>query len=178
MSDPIEQLRRLVEVRAKMIKARGEDATFDATMEGMSAIIRTDFPAILAAWEADRVRIDALDEELNRMRRNSSEDLFTMQEMEARIAKLEAVVEKVSPFMGEVELQNTKWGEQNHDPITWSAILNEECGEFAQSALHHKFGGNKAGELRAEAVQCAAVAMQIVWCIDRTALAALEGGQQ
>lgn len=65
--------------------------------------------------------------------------------------------------------QNAKWGEQNHDPITWSAILTEECGEFAEAALHHRFGGPAAGGLRNEAVQCAAVALQIIEYIDRQA---------
>lgn len=63
--------------------------------------------------------------------------------------------------------QNEKWGEQNHDPITWSAILSEECGEFAQAALHNQFGGKHAHEVGLEAVQCAAVALQIVECLDR-----------
>ncbi len=65
--------------------------------------------------------------------------------------------------------QFAKWGEHDHDPITWSAILTEECGEFAQAALHHRFGGHAASGLREEAVQCAAVALQIVEYIDRQA---------
>lgn len=75
---------------------------------------------------------------------------------------LEAVIK-------ERERQNRKWGEQNHDPITWSTILTEECGEFAQAALHHKFGGPAAAGLRDEAIQCAAVAVQIVEFLDRKA---------
>lgn len=74
----------------------------------------------------------------------------------------------VLAVLAERERQNQKWGVQNHDPITWSAILTEECGEFAQAALHDRFGGAMAGDnLRLEAVQCAAVALQIVECIDR-----------
>lgn len=63
--------------------------------------------------------------------------------------------------------QNEKRGEQNHDPITWVAILTEEVGEFAQAALHARFGGSAADGLREEAVHCAAVALQIVQCLDR-----------
>ena len=63
--------------------------------------------------------------------------------------------------------QDAKWGEQNHDPIVWSAILGEESGEFTKSALHFTFGGNEAAGLRAEAVQVAAVAKAIVECCDR-----------
>lgn len=64
--------------------------------------------------------------------------------------------------------QNEKWGEQNHDLPTWSAILTEENGELAEAILHHKFGGPAASGVRMEAVQCAAVALQIVEFLDRT----------
>lgn len=63
--------------------------------------------------------------------------------------------------------QDDKWGEQNHDPFTYLAILTEEVGELAQAALHTRFGGNKASGLREEAVQVAAVALAIVECLDR-----------
>lgn len=65
--------------------------------------------------------------------------------------------------------QDAKWGPQNHDPVTWSAILTEECGEFAEAALHHRFGGPAAASLRTEAVQVAAVAIAIIECLDRNA---------
>lgn len=75
----------------------------------------------------------------------------------------------VQDTLDERDRQDKKWGEQNHDPITWSAILTEECGEFAQAALQSRFGGPAAAGLRDEAIQCAAVALQIVECIDRNA---------
>jgi NTP pyrophosphatase (non-canonical NTP hydrolase) len=83
------------------------------------------------------------------------------------ISKLNTTTQAIFSVIGERERQNAKWGEQNHDPITWSAILTEECGEFAEAALHKKFGGRAAEGLRMEAVHCAAVAVQIVECIDR-----------
>lgn len=73
----------------------------------------------------------------------------------------------VKDVLAERIRQTAKWGVQNHDPITWVAILSEECGEFAQAALDHKFGGKAASGLREEAVQCAAVALQIVEYLDR-----------
>lgn len=63
--------------------------------------------------------------------------------------------------------QNEKWGEQNHDNITWMAILTEEVGEAAQCALHQRFGGPEAKNFRDEMVQVAAVALQIVEAVDR-----------
>lgn len=67
----------------------------------------------------------------------------------------------------ERQRQDEKWGQQNHDAITWSAILGEEFGEFCEAALAERFGGKARGDLRTEAVQCAAVALAIVECIDR-----------
>lgn len=63
--------------------------------------------------------------------------------------------------------QDSKWGEQNHDPFTYLAILTEEVGELAQCALHSRFGGPEAWNMRTEAVQVAAVALAIVQCLDR-----------
>lgn len=65
--------------------------------------------------------------------------------------------------------QDAKWGEQNHDPFIWLAILSEEVGETSQAALHMRFGGPEGSveRLREEAVQTAAVALAIVECIDR-----------
>ena len=63
--------------------------------------------------------------------------------------------------------QDAKWGEQNHDPFAYLTILTEEVGEFAQAALHTRFGGPAAEGLREEAVHVAAVALAIVECIDR-----------
>lgn len=62
----------------------------------------------------------------------------------------------------ERQRQDEKWGEQNHEPILWTAILSEEVGEFSKAALHQKFGGPDADNVLVEAVQCAAVSLAIV----------------
>lgn len=67
----------------------------------------------------------------------------------------------------EREFQDEKWGEQNHDDLTWFAILSEEVGEVAQSMLHDKFGGHSAGTVSQELTQVAAVAVQWLQCINR-----------
>lgn len=46
-------------------------------------------------------------------------------------------------------------------------ILGEEVGEFHQAVLHDRFGGKAAGTSREEAVQIAAVALQIIEYYDR-----------
>ena len=70
--------------------------------------------------------------------------------------------------------QDEKWGVQNHAPEWWLAILGEEFGELAQAILETHFNNGpenrkKGGieNIRKEAVQCAAVALAIVECIDR-----------
>lgn len=52
-------------------------------------------------------------------------------------------------IMAERKLQDEKWGEQNHAPTTWTAILTEECGEVAKEALTLAFflGYSKPGLL-------------------------------
>ena len=91
-------------------------------------------------------------------------------EVTAHIAATnESLVEshQIYDVLAERAKQDGKWGVQNHDPITWLAILTEEVGEFAQAALHHRFGGPASAGMREEAVQCAAVALAIVQCLDR-----------
>jgi NTP pyrophosphatase (non-canonical NTP hydrolase) len=64
--------------------------------------------------------------------------------------------------------QDAKWGEQNHDPFAYLAILMEEVGETAKEAVEMKFSGSYDVEkLRTEAVQTAAVAVAFVECMDR-----------
>jgi NTP pyrophosphatase (non-canonical NTP hydrolase) len=52
----------------------------------------------------------------------------------------------------EIHRQQEKWGIQNHDPMTWLAILTEEVGEVAKAVLE----GN-SDEYRKELIQVAAV---------------------
>ena len=75
----------------------------------------------------------------------------------------------VVDILAERYFQEMKWGEQNHDPYTYLAILLEEVGEYAQASLQTQFGGKHGGleNMRTEAVQVAAVAMAIIECLDR-----------
>jgi NTP pyrophosphatase (non-canonical NTP hydrolase) len=93
-----------------------------------------------------------------------------VEEMDAVPAGTSGQIRATLDVLRERARQDGKWGEQNHDPILWSAILTEEVGEYTQAALHHRFGGHKAVKLRDEAVQVAAVALAIIECIDRNGL--------
>lgn len=82
-------------------------------------------------------------------------------------ARCEGMREALRDVLAERERQDAKWGEQDHDPFCYLTVLVEEVGEFAQAALHSRFGGEAAGKLRHEAVHVAAVALAIVECLDR-----------
>lgn len=63
--------------------------------------------------------------------------------------------------------QDSKWGEQNHTPVEWIAILGEEYGEASQGALRSHFGGRTKQEYAEELVQVAAVAVAALECLLR-----------
>ena len=69
----------------------------------------------------------------------------------------------------ERDRQDTKWGVQDHTDEWWLAILMEEVGELAEAILHAEFGGNKDKNIHKEAVQCAAVCIAMLECINRRA---------
>lgn len=70
----------------------------------------------------------------------------------------------IANVLAERNRQDAKWGVQNHDPMMWTAILTEEVGELAQASLNKSMN-----DFKAEAIQCAAVALAIVEWIERGA---------
>ena len=70
-------------------------------------------------------------------------------------------------IVAERNRQDEKWGEQNHPPEWWLAILVEEVGEFAEAIQHRQFGGPAGAGVLVEAVHVAAVAFSIVECCER-----------
>jgi hypothetical protein len=72
--------------------------------------------------------------------------------------------------------QDEKWGEQNHKPEKWIAILGEEFGELCQATVETIFDNPvprgqdyKGGydNIRKEAIHVAAVAVALIECLDR-----------
>ncbi len=68
--------------------------------------------------------------------------------------------------------QDTKWGEQNHKPIEWVAILTEEVGEVSKAALEAHFNqcywdAAQLKEYRKELIQVAAVAIAMLESLER-----------
>ncbi len=64
--------------------------------------------------------------------------------------------------------QDHKWGEQNHTPALWLAILTEEVGEVAKEAQEMAFNGKSSYDYKTELVQVAAVCVAMLEAIDRT----------
>ena len=83
----------------------------------------------------------------------------------AQLPELEAFPQQqaaIFQIVSERFRQQQKWGPQTHEMPVWMCILHEETGELSEAILHAKFGGNQSKEVFKEAVQVAAVAMQIV----------------
>ncbi len=85
-----------------------------------------------------------------------------------------AVLEEI---LNERQAQLRKWGQQNHEPSRWLAILAEEFGEAAKAVVEAGATGNRIElenwlqEMRAELIQTAAVATAFVESLDRNELA-------
>lgn len=75
--------------------------------------------------------------------------------------------EIVNAIIAERKKQDKKWGEQNHHPYVWMAILAEEVGETNQALLEHDFGGKPEANYKEELIQVAAVAIAALESFDR-----------
>lgn len=73
----------------------------------------------------------------------------------------------LNEIKAERQRQDAKWGEQNHHPFVWLAILGEEVGEVNKAALEHSFSGKSLDEYREELIQVASVAVAMVECLDK-----------
>jgi len=85
--------------------------------------------------------------------------------------------------------QDAKWGEQNHSPIEWCAILTEEVGEVSKEALELHFAQlqnsgqseawfeEKLALYRKEVIQVAAVALAMAESLERNKWRALQRGE-
>ncbi len=75
--------------------------------------------------------------------------------------------------LSERKRQDRRWGEQNHRPADYYAILAEEVGEAAKEVVEATFPRAPSSEedhlakLRVELIQSAAVAVAMVECLDR-----------
>lgn len=70
--------------------------------------------------------------------------------------------------------QDAKWGEQNHEPPVWAAILGEEFGEYCQAANETVFDNGPAERIKGgtenmikELTHVAAVAVGAIECLMR-----------
>lgn len=63
--------------------------------------------------------------------------------------------------------QDTMWGEQNHAPYKYLAILLEEVGEAAKAFNDTREGKDTLDHCREEIIQVAAVAVAMAECLDR-----------
>jgi len=83
-------------------------------------------------------------------------------------------INAIQDVLAERSRQDEKWGEQNHHPMVWMGILGEEFGELCQAVNETTFDNGPAEKvkggydnMRAEAIQVAAVAVAFVEMLDR-----------
>ena len=116
------------------------------------------------------VRLRAVDRErgvsAGRVQQGREDCLLRMRERKTRMTQDEYIVREV---LDEREQQDARWGQQNHTPMEWLAVLTEEVGEVSQEVLRNHFGGKYLEAYRAECIQVAAVAVAMVECLDRQA---------
>jgi NTP pyrophosphatase (non-canonical NTP hydrolase) len=64
--------------------------------------------------------------------------------------------------------QDEKWGQQNHNPFAWLAILGEEFGEVAKATVEAHFVAEASwAPYRKELLHVAAVAVAMIESFDR-----------
>lgn len=68
----------------------------------------------------------------------------------------------------EKERQENKWGQQDHDPYIWLAILGEKVGEVNKAVIENFFNDTDMEDYRKELVQVAAVAISAIESYDRS----------
>lgn len=92
----------------------------------------------------------------------------------------------LNEIKAERQKQNEKWGQQDHSPIEWIAILSEEVGEASREAVDFHFENglenlkkqhqiisineilkDRLSKYREELIQVAAVAVQMIESLDR-----------
>ena len=73
----------------------------------------------------------------------------------------------IQDILDERGRQDKKWGEQNHIPLVWLAILGEEAGEVSKAIIENLFGNVELCEYREELIHVAAVAMGAIESYDR-----------
>ena len=81
-------------------------------------------------------------------------------------------IQIASDINGERRRQDEKWGEQNHPPAIWIAVITEEIGEAAEAVLQWEFSDEgdhdeRLIRFREELVRVAAVAIAALESIDR-----------
>lgn len=149
----VEELREKLAASAEVIVSR--DAVIVDLMERLDVSA-----ARIGAYEEEKRRPRAFD------RIDAAIDM--LQELSVlKTPALQSVIE-------ERQRQNEKWGLQNHVPVVWVSILGEEFGELCEAVNETVFDNGpearmKGGyaNIRTEAVQVAAVAVQLVEMIDR-----------
>jgi hypothetical protein len=94
-------------------------------------------------------------------------EVFNEMRMSLEIGVPGSTFDVIHEVLKECEYQDSKWGEQNHSPAAWFAILGEEFGEVAKETVGITFAHPWSTNYRTELIQTAAVAVRMVEAYDR-----------
>lgn len=72
----------------------------------------------------------------------------------------------MNAILDELKRAEKKFPYWPDDKIHAAAIVNEESGELIRAALQHKYEGGEFGELKKEAIQCAAMCVRFLKNVD------------
>lgn len=82
-----------------------------------------------------------------------------------KIMRQQKIIEEI---LKERRKQDEKWGEQNHKPIEWLAILMKEVGEASKNIVDSYFIGIESeDDYRKEFIQIAAVTLNMIENYDK-----------
>lgn len=76
----------------------------------------------------------------------------------------------VGAMIEERDRQDDTFGVQNHHPAYWLALLGKQMGQLGEAVVQREWAADKgkaSAAMRAEAIQLAAVALNMIECIDR-----------
>ena len=103
------------------------------------------------------------------------------EKVQADYKKTSIQAHAIKRIIAERDSQDVTWGEQNHAPIEWLAILMEEVGEVATECIDQDPLLDESGypmQLENELVQVAAVAVAMIECLHRGKWAPLRKSYQ
>lgn len=94
-----------------------------------------------------------------------------LQTLERENKELFEQIENLKPpreIRDEMQRRRAAFGEENHKPVMWAAILQEATGRLATQAILTEYKDKDASQpkMRHAVIQCSAIMILLLKCID------------